>query len=170
MSIMLEELYYYCGGYFGPNERLIVKKMASGFSLDYTKYYQDYVDNGVPHYHTLWSETHFMRWAKKLKAIGFDQWQDEYWIDACDGEQWELRYKYEGESIKKRQRKERRGTTMATHLYCKTISYSVSLNKLIERGPRVSGGPHFSCLNICLCVFYQMIDDDFSLFDFTAFQ
>lgn len=50
------------------------------------------------------------------------------------------------------------------------ISYSVSLNKRIERGLRVSGGPHFSCLNICLSVFYQLIDDDFSLFDFTAFQ
>lgn len=95
---MLEELYYYCGGYFGPNERLIVKKIANGFSLEYTKYYQDYVDNGVPHYHTLWSETRFMRWAEKLKAIGFDQWQDKYWIAACDGEQWELRYKFEGES------------------------------------------------------------------------
>ena len=39
-----------------------------------------------------------------------------------------------------------------------------------RKGPPVFRRPHFSCQNIRLCVFYQLIDDDFSLFDFTAFQ
>ena len=37
---MLEYLKYYRGGYFGPNERLIIEKQGSEYSMDYVKYYQ----------------------------------------------------------------------------------------------------------------------------------
>ena len=94
---MLEYLYYYCGGYFGPNERLIIKQHNEGYDLDYCRYYQDYVDNGVPHFKGRWSKAYFNRWYQKLKIIGIERWKDKYWEDACDGEQWELRFKFENE-------------------------------------------------------------------------
>ena len=93
---MLEYLSYYSGGYFGPNECLIIKKCDDGFSLDYTKYYHRYTDDGFPYRHTKWSPKRFSHWNDRIDSIRFDSWENEYWIDACDGEQWTLLYKYEG--------------------------------------------------------------------------
>lgn len=92
---MLEYLYYYCGGFFGPNERLIIKRQNESFELDYCRYYQEYVENGVPHFRAVWSEIKLKPWLAKLESLDLDRWKEEYWADACDGEQWELRYKFE---------------------------------------------------------------------------
>ena len=68
--------------------------------MDYTRFYHSYAENGFPHFHDTWSQTRFKRWLEKLDAIEFEQWEDKYWHQACDGEQWELHYKYEGENTR----------------------------------------------------------------------
>lgn len=95
---MLEYLKYYRGGYFGPNERLIIEKQGTEYCLDYVKYYQGYIENGIPFFHAVWPEARFQRWLDKLEATGFTIWKDQYYEDACDGEQWTVQYQYVGES------------------------------------------------------------------------
>ena len=75
---MLEYLKYYRGGYFGLNERLIIEKQGSEYSMDYVKYYQDYIENGIPFFHADWPEARFQRWLDKLEATGFTLWKDQY--------------------------------------------------------------------------------------------
>ena len=72
---MLEYLKYYRGGYFGPNERLIIEKHGSEYSMDYVKYYQGYIENGIPFFHADWPEARFQRWLDKLEATGFTRLQ-----------------------------------------------------------------------------------------------
>lgn len=41
------------------------------------------------------------RWLQKFEQLHFEEWNDEYWADVCDGEQWSLVYQYAGEEKKR---------------------------------------------------------------------
>lgn len=98
MRKMLDHLSFWCGGYFGTNELITIKNENACLTLDYYIFSHEYPREAFPHFHAEWAKVRSKRWLSKIEEIHFELWEDKYWADVCDGEQWELRYQYEGES------------------------------------------------------------------------
>lgn len=97
----LEYLNYQCGGYLSFTEKLIIVNHEGKLELDGFIFPGSRKNTSAMHSHDLWSTERSWRWLQKMKAIQFENWEDEYSRpEICDGTQWSLRYKYSGEDAR----------------------------------------------------------------------
>lgn len=97
---MLDHLSFWCGGFFGADELITIKDQNACLTLDYYVFSRDYPRETFPHFHDEWTRERSKRWLSKFEEIHFELWEDKYWANTLDGEQWKLRYQYEGENEK----------------------------------------------------------------------
>lgn len=95
---MLDHLYFWCGGYFGTNKLITIKYQDGYLTLDSYLFLRENRTKTFPHFHAKWTRERSKRWLPRIEEIHYELWEDEYWANVCDGEQWKLRYQYEGES------------------------------------------------------------------------
>ena len=94
---MLECLIFHRGGFLSGYEWVMIQNVHGKLELDAFSFSGAYPREAFPHRHALWSKERSRRWLAKLEAIPLNAWKTEYWTDDCDGEQWSLRYRFEGE-------------------------------------------------------------------------
>jgi len=95
---MIEKMMFWCGGYFGANELFTIKNHNAYLTLDYYVFSHEYPREAFPHFHDEWTRKRSKRWLPRIVEIHFELWEDKYWANILDGEQWKLRYQYEGEN------------------------------------------------------------------------
>ena len=95
---MIEQMMFWCGGYFGTNKLFTIKNHNAYLTLDYYVFSHEYPREVFPHFHDEWTRERSKRWLPRIAEIHFELWKDKYWANILDGEQWKLRYQYEGEN------------------------------------------------------------------------
>lgn len=94
----LKYLSLWRGGYFGTNELIIFRTSNGCLDIDYYLFSHEHPRETIPHFHGNWTKERSKRWLPRIAEIHFELWEDKYWANILDGEQWKLRYQYEGEN------------------------------------------------------------------------
>lgn len=94
----LKYLSFWRGGYLGTNELIILKASNGRLDIDRYSFSRKNPRETIPHFHENWTKERSKRWLSKIEQTHFEIWKDKYWADVCDGEQWKLRFQFEGES------------------------------------------------------------------------
>ncbi len=96
----LEKLSFWCGSYFKTGELITLKNRRGSLLLDCYLFPKINETGTIPHFNAEWTRARSDRWLTRIKETHFELWKDKYWADVCDGEQWRLCFKYEGENEK----------------------------------------------------------------------
>ena len=94
----LKYLFFHCGGYFETNELIMLIINYGCLSIDCYLFSHEHPRETIPHFHADWAKERSKRWLFKIEQTHFELWEDKYWADVYDGEQWKLRFQFEGES------------------------------------------------------------------------
>ena len=127
---MLEYLHLSRGGFFGPHIEDLIRLRSGHLEVD--RYYTRTVfGKECVRFHEELSKDRSKRWLQKFEQIRFEEWDDEYWADVCDGEQWSIVYQYSGEEKKR---------SWGSNAYPKNWQVLIYLlNKLTYKLPRSEG-------------------------------
>ena len=94
----IKYLLFWRGGYFGASELITLIINNGCLSIDCYLFSHEHPRETIPHFHADWAKERSKRWLFKIEQTHFELWEDKYWADVYDGEQWKLRFQFEGES------------------------------------------------------------------------
>lgn len=94
---MMERLILKRSGFMSFFETTAISVQNGCLETDHYLRPRSFDDELFLHYHDVWPGEKSRQWLEKLEQIHFENWQDKYWINACDGEQWELCYRLGGQ-------------------------------------------------------------------------
>lgn len=94
----LEKLSFWRSGFFKTGELISLKNRNGSLLLDCYLFPKGNETGTFPHFHADWTRARSDRWLSKIEQTHFELWEDKYWADVYDGEQWKLRFQFEGES------------------------------------------------------------------------
>ena len=97
---MLEYIHLSRGGFFGPHIEDLFRFRNGHLEVDRYISRTVFAQECVHRFEVL-SKDRSKRWLQKFEQLHFEEWNDEYWADVCDGEQWSLVYQYAGEEKKR---------------------------------------------------------------------
>lgn len=96
---MIEYLYFSCGGYFSGTYTLRLERKSGSIFFSRTA---PYLYPPVTGRLTASRKVSAERYLTRLEALGIETWRDEYInYHILDGTEWELKYKTEGNELKK---------------------------------------------------------------------
>ena len=92
----LKYLSLWRGGYFGTNELIIFRTSNGCLDIDYYLFSHENPQETIPHFQGNWTKERSNRLFTKIEQTHFQLWENEYWADVYDGEQWKMRFQFEG--------------------------------------------------------------------------